>query len=93
MKISPKIELLLGTLLAFVSCFVGVFLYITFFTEYEFVEGYNTLKAAKSAGKVITLGAILNLLCFFWLLKFKKEMAARGMVLGTIIITFYTLFL
>ena len=93
MKISPKLELLLGTLGAFISCFFGVFLYITFFTEHEFIEGYKTLKSLDSAGKVITLGAMLNLAAFFVLKKKKKEMAARGMVLGTILITFYTIFL
>jgi hypothetical protein len=42
-------------------------------------------------GKIITLGAIVNLVLFFILLKFNKELMARGVVLGMILLTVITL--
>jgi hypothetical protein len=41
-------------------------------------------------GKVITLGAIINILIFFYLLKKDKELMARGIVLATIILALAT---
>ena len=42
-------------------------------------------------GKLLTLGALLNLLLFFALLKWNKELMARGVVLGSILLTILTL--
>jgi hypothetical protein len=43
-------------------------------------------------GKIITLGAILDLILFYVLLKFNKELMARGVVLALIALTLITLF-
>lgn len=86
-----KIDLLLGMLLGFLATFVGVFLFFTFFTDYHFVDGIQGMKAQGYLGKVITLGAIMNLAVFFLLLKMNKELMARGVVLATLILTVVTL--
>jgi hypothetical protein len=44
-------------------------------------------------GKVITLGAIIDLILFFILLKINKDLMARGVVLATIILAIITMFL
>lgn len=43
-------------------------------------------------GKLITLGSILDLVAFAILLKFNKELMARGVVLAVIILTLVSLF-
>ena len=85
-------ELISGCLLGIISAIIGVFIFINFFTEYSFLEGVNSLKSAGHLGQLITLGAILNIVIFFILLKFNKEIMARGVVMATIILTIITLF-
>ena len=55
--------------------------------EYIFEEFEGEL------GKIITLGTILNIGMFFWLLKNKKETVAKGIILAIIVLTIVTLFL
>lgn len=87
-----KIDLLYGVIIGIISTFIGVYLFIAVFTDYDFSVGYSMLKTEDKLGKVITLGAILNLIVFFFLLKLNKELMARGVVLATIILTIVTLF-
>lgn len=51
------------------------------------------MKSQGFLGKLMTLGAVLNIGVFFFLLKIKKELMARGVVLATIILTIITLFI
>lgn len=53
----------------------------------------NVLEAAHSEnflGKLISLGAILNLLCFFYFIKKKKDAGAAGILVATIMIAIIT---
>jgi hypothetical protein len=86
-----KIDLLLGVFLGFATTFIGIILFFEFFTEYSFSEGIQSMKQLGYLGKVITLGAILNIAVFFGLLKFNKELMARGVVLATILLTIITI--
>lgn len=85
-------HLILGLLIGIASAFVGSYLFIYFFTDYEFWTGIQALKSQKSLGKLIALGAVPNLIVFFIFLKFNKELMARGVVLATLLITLITLF-
>lgn len=87
-----KIDLLYGILLGFFGAILGSFIFIESFTNYSFVEGIAAIKSGGNLGKIITLGAILNLVIFFFLLKKNEEVMARGVVLATIILTIITLF-
>lgn len=87
------IELIIGVLISFITTIVGSYIFIKLFTEYHFIDGIHTMKSQGMLGKIITLGAILNLISFFILLKLNKEAIARGIVLGTILLTIITLFL
>lgn len=88
-----KKKLLAGVLLGFIATFIGTFLYLFLFTPYHFVDGIAMLQSQGSLGKLITLGSIINLLVFGILLKYNKEMMARGVVLSVIIMALLTLFL
>jgi hypothetical protein len=87
-----KIDLLIGALIAIITTVIGSFLFITLKTKYSFVDGVLELKSQGILGKIITLGAVLNILIFFVLLKFNKEMMARGIVLGVIVLAIITFF-
>jgi uncharacterized membrane protein len=87
-----KIDLLYGVLIGIIAAALGVYLFLAFFTDYELLEGFAILKAQGQLGKLIALGAILNLGVFFILLKLNKEFMARGVVFATLLLTILTLF-
>lgn len=86
-------QLLAGFFLGLLTAFAGMFLFVTFFTEYDFNQGINILKMQGELGKIIALGAVLNLPSFFILLKKNKEIMARGVLFATIVITVITVIL
>jgi len=86
-----KTDLLIGVLIGFTTAFLGMYFFLEFFTGFGFIEGLNGMKSRGHLGKIITLGAILNIIAFFILLKFDKEIMARGVVLATILLTIITL--
>lgn len=90
---NPKIALMLGIFISFLGALVGSVLFVELFTAFEYWEGIQKLKQQGSLGKLISLGAVINIVFFFVLLKFKKELIARGIVLGTIVLAILTLFL
>nr|WP_315145330.1 hypothetical protein [uncultured Flavobacterium sp.] len=87
-----KKDILLGFLMGLIACVLGVFLFITFFTDFDFVSGIQSMKSEGKLGKLITLGAILDLVAFGFLLKMNKEIMARGVVLAVICIAIFTIF-
>lgn len=87
-----KKKLLLGFVIGIVASVLGSFLFITFFTEFDFITGIQSMKSEGKLGKLITLGSILDLVVFAILLKLNQDSMARGVVLAVISIAVYTLF-
>ena len=87
-----KLELLSGFIIGILASILGSFIFITFFTDFDFMTGIETMKSDGKLGKLITLGSTLDLVAFGVLLKFNKEIMARGVVLAVIIIAMTTLF-
>lgn len=87
-----KTDIFIGVLIGIASAVIGCYLFVEAFTPYHFMDGIAVYRAQQILGKVITLGAILNIAIFFLLLKFNKEMMARGVILATILLTLVTLF-
>jgi len=85
-------DLIIGVLLSIVTCGIGSFIFIELFTGMDFYRGLEFYKANGLLGKIITLGAILNLILFFILLKKNKDIMARGVILGLILLAIITLF-
>ena len=86
-----KKDILIGFAIGIVACVLGIFLFITFFTDFDFLIGIQNLKSEGKLGKLITLGAILDLVAFGILLKMNKEFIARGVVLAVICIAIFTI--
>ncbi|MEN9323272.1 MAG: hypothetical protein RL699_1052 [Bacteroidota bacterium] len=86
-----KYELVLGALLGIITSLLGSVLFILLFTTYGILDGLEFILASGKMGKLLTLGALLNLLLFFALLKWNKELMACGVVLGSILLTILTL--
>jgi len=87
-----KKDLLIGFIIGIITSILGSYLFITFFTDFDFISGIHSMKSEGKLGKLITLGSILDLLVFAILLKLNKEMMARGVVLAVICIAIITLF-
>lgn len=88
-----KTDLLIGFFIGLVSTFIGSYLFLKLKTKYDLIDDFNLLRIEGILGKVLVLGAILNIVVFYILLKKNKEMMARGVILATIILALSTLFL
>jgi hypothetical protein len=88
-----KKELLIGFLVALVATAFGCFIFIEFFSKYDFFQSLDLIKEGNLEGKVLTLGAIANFFVFFIFLKKKQIYRARGVLLETFLIALITLFL
>lgn len=78
-------DVVIGFLIGILANLVGIGLYILFFSKEGFVD---TLKSASSfnfIGKLVSLGAILNLVAFFILIKLNQDHKARGVLLATLL--------
>lgn len=84
-------ELFIGAVMSLLLSVIGSYIFIQLFTGFDFVRGIAFYKMHGLLGKIITLGAVLNLVLFFVLLKWDKDLMARGVILGTIILTVITL--
>lgn len=79
-------EVLIGFVVGLIANFIGVYLYIAIVSDDGFL---NTLRLAKEndfLGKIISIGAILNLIAFFIFIKKKRDYRARGVLLVTVLI-------
>jgi len=88
-----KTDLLIGFFIGLITTFIGSYLFLKTQTEYDLIEDFSILKNEGILGKVVTLGAVLNIIIFFILLKKNKELIARGVVMATIILAITTMFL
>lgn len=87
-----KKEIISGFLIGILASVFGCFIFISLFTEFNFIAGIQIMRFEGKLGKLITLGSILDLVAFAVLLKMNKEMMARGVVLAVIVIAIVTLF-
>lgn len=90
-----KKDLFTGLILGLIISVLGTIVVILIMAKggQTISDAFQYMRNAGSIGKVITLGAIPNLLLFFLLLKKNKEMMARGIILSLFILTIVTLVL
>jgi len=89
-----KADLFIGFFMGIVATLLGTLVFLLLkMPKLVSVEGFSTIREQGIMGKLITLGAVINLLLFFILLKINKDLMARGVVLATIILAIATVFL
>ena len=86
-----KKEVFIGVFVGLIANTIGLFFAATLLGK-----GDDFLKVIKTAadegflGKLISLGAILNLMAFFIFIKKKQDYRARGVLLITVFIAVFT---
>lgn len=88
-----KKEIFIGFMIALIATSFGCFIFIEFFSRYDFYKSLALIKEGNLEGKVLVLGAIANFFVFFVFLKKKQIYRARGVLLETILLAFLVLFL
>lgn len=88
-----KKDFFIGIFIGLFVTFIGCFLFLEFFTEVGFAAAFQYIKSDGNLGKVITLGALLNVAVVFFLFKKDKDMMAKGVILSILILTIYTIFI
>lgn len=79
-----KKDIFLGILLGFVANAFGVLLCVLIFSDKGVFEALQSSIDQGILGKLITLGALLNLVVFFIAIKKRKLFLARGVLIATI---------
>lgn len=87
-----KKDFFIGVILGIVVALIGSFLFLKLFTSIEIDLALQHLKSYGNMGKVITLGALLNVGLVFLLFKKNKDMMAKGVIFSIFILTVFTLF-
>ena len=87
-------EILIGMLYALISSIIGFILMTLVLSENNSIV-INIKNAYQEGviGKLISLGAILNLIVFYFFLNKKQDLRAKGVLFTTIILAILTLIL
>ncbi|RIA08701.1 hypothetical protein OE09_0522 [Flavobacteriaceae bacterium MAR_2010_72] len=89
-----KNEILIGFLIGLLANFIGLILAILIFTEGAAID--VVIKQAIAEGfftKLVSIGAVLNLIVFFVFIKKKQDYRARGVLLATVLVAISTFFI
>ncbi|MEC8723481.1 MAG: hypothetical protein VXX60_00550 [Bacteroidota bacterium] len=93
-----KKQIFIGMLLGFAANTIGLFTVGFLMAKFSGRNDrvYKVLQAAGSEnfiGKLISLGAIMNLLVFFYCLKKQQDTRAAGVLAATVLIALFTFFI
>ena len=86
-----KKDIIIGFFIGIIANAIGVFIAATLLGN---GDDFNTVVNAAIAegfiGKLVSLGAVLNLIAFFVFIKKKQDYRARGVLLATVLIAVLT---
>ena len=86
-----KKEIFIGFLVALIANGIGLILAAFFLGNGESVSVVLKQSIAEGIfGKLVTIGAILNLVAFFIFIKKKQDYRARGVILATVLVAIST---
>lgn len=86
-------EILIGIIVALIATAFGCFLFIEFFSQFDFDKTIGLIKDGALEGKILVLGALANFFVFFVFLKKKQVYRARGVLIASFCIAFIVLYL
>ncbi len=81
-----KKDIISGAIVGLIANAIGVYLYIMAFSDDVVDVAIQKSMDEGYFGKIVTLGAILNLAAFFLFIKKKQDYKARGVLLITVLI-------
>ncbi len=87
-----KKEVFTGFLIGVLANGIGIVLYVLFFSEFGIVETLGMAYREGFLGSLVALGAILNLVAFFWFIRQRNDYRAKGVLTATIIVALLLLF-
>jgi len=86
-----KKEVFIGFVVGMIANAIGLFLAATLLGNGDDLK--TVIRAAQTEGflgKLVSLGAIFNLIAFFIFIKKKQDYRARGVLLATLLIAIFT---
>jgi hypothetical protein len=92
-KINIKKEILIGFLVGLIATTFGCFVFIEFFSMFDFYKSIELMREGDLEGKILVLGALANFFVFFTFLKKKQIYRARGVLMETFVVAFLVMFL
>lgn len=85
-------DIFIGILVGLIANCMGLFLITRILSqEDDFITVIQAAAAEGFLGKLISIGAILNLIAFFVFIRKRQDYRARGVLLITIFIALFTL--
>ena len=88
-----KFDLFIGLFLGLIVTLIGTFLFVKIFTSYEYFYAFTVMKNSSNLSKLLSLGAVLNILLVFLLFYKNKDEIAKGVVLSVILLFVITFFI
>lgn len=88
-----KKDIIIGILISLFATAAGIFLYLEYFSKYNFNETFRMIQEGGLFGKILSLAAIPNLFVFFIFIRKKQDNRAKGVLFTTILIALTTLIL
>ena len=90
-----KKNVFIGFIVGLIANLIGLFLAATLLGKLSdnndsFIEVFKAAQAEGFLGKLLSLGAIVNLIVFFAFLKKKQDYKARGVLLATLVVAIIT---
>ncbi len=70
----------IGMAIAFILTLLGVSAFVLFFSVEPFFDSLSVLYAKKKLGAILSIGALLNIPVFYYLIRIKKNKIAFGMI-------------
>ena len=90
-------EILIGFIIGLIANIIGVFISVMIlFKELNFSKTFNIINNSIENGfltKLISLGAVINLISFFLLLKYDYVERSRGVLIATFFMAILTIYL
>ena len=85
-----KKEVFIGFIFGVISNIIGLLLAIFVLgNNYNFLSTIKMSIAEGFFSKLVSIGAILNLILFFYFIKKNKDYRARGVIMATVIVTVF----
>ncbi|MFA9290735.1 MAG: hypothetical protein ACEQSF_05925 [Solirubrobacteraceae bacterium] len=88
-----KTSFLIGFILGFLVTLLGTFLFVKIFTSYDYFYAVSVMKSGSNLSKLLSIGAILNILLVFFLFYKDKDEIAKGVVFSVILLFILTFFI